>query len=147
MFEAHRTITALEEVEVPAGLDNLPSAPGAEEETRRDPGFQLPASLWSALLACYVVFFAGIVFGTAGSGKAIMAIAISALYAAMFFGLARVMARQAGPEPRSPLAQGRPLDTWCGPMSPAAVYGQILSVPIALAFFGLAIGVIAHAVG
>ena len=70
-------------------------------------------------------------------------IVISVLYTAMFFGVARVLARQGGPDARSPLLRGAPLPTWCGPMDRTAVYGQILIVPLAVALFGFGIAVIA----
>ena len=34
------------------------------------------------------------------------------------------------------------LDTWTGPMSPGAVAGQILTIPVCLALFGVIIAVI-----
>ncbi len=64
----------------------------------------------------------------------------------MFFGLARVIARQAGPDARSPLLRGQALPTWCGPMEAGAVYGQMLVVPAAVALFGVGIAVIAATV-
>lgn len=118
---------------VPAGV-----AP-AQPEARR---FELPASVWVGMLASYAVFFLAITLATGGSARAIFAIVISLLYTAMYFGLARVIARQAGPDARSPLLRGEALPTWCGPMDAQAVYGQILVVPMAVALFGVGIAVI-----
>lgn len=111
----------------------------AQPENRR---FELPGSVWAGMLASYAVFFASITMATGGSGRAVFAIIISILYTAMFFGVARIIARQAGPDGRSPLLGDRPLQTWCGPMDSTAVYGQILVVPMAVAGFGLGIAVI-----
>lgn len=111
----------------------------AQPENRR---FQLPGSIWIGMTSSYAVFFASITLATGGSGHALLAITVSILYTVMFFGLARVIARQAGPDARSPLLRGEPLQTWCGPMNAKAVYGQILVVPAAIAFFGFAIAVI-----
>ena len=124
------------EIEVAAGATPLPAQP----EARR---FELPASVWVGMLASYAVFFLCITLATGGSGRAVFAIVISVLYTVMFFGLARVIARQAGPDARSPLLRGAPLPTWCGPMDAKAVYGQILVVPAAVALFGFGIAVIA----
>lgn len=105
-------------------------------------GFQLPRWVWSGMIASYVVFFAAITVTTWGSGHALFAIVVSILYAVMFFGLARVISKQAGREQASPLARHEPLQTWSGPMQPGAVYGQILVVPAAIACFAVGIAVV-----
>ncbi|HSG56860.1 MAG TPA: hypothetical protein VLA45_15535 [Paracoccaceae bacterium] len=111
----------------------------AQPENRR---FELPANIWVGMIASYVVFFAAVTLATGGSRHARFAIVISILYTVVFFGVARIIARQAGPDGRSPLLRGHPLQTWCGPMDRTAVYGQILVVPMAVAAFGLGIAVI-----
>ncbi|MXO71593.1 hypothetical protein [Alteraurantiacibacter buctensis] len=115
------------------------ASPPAQPEARR---FELPRSVWAGMLASYGVFFAAITIATGGSGQSVFAIVISLLYTAMYFGLARVIARQAGPDAKSPLLRGEALPTWCGPMDAKAVYGQILVVPMAVALFGVGIAVI-----
>lgn len=110
-------------------------------------GFQLPKTVWTGMLACYGVFFAAIWVATGGSGAARFAIIISVLYTAVYFGIARIGARQAGPEDLSPLEHGKMLDTWTGLMDSKAVYGQVLAVPFAVAFFGVAVLVITLAIG
>lgn len=115
----------------------------AQPEHRR---FEIPGAVWVGMVASYAVFFAAITTATGGSGHAVFAIVISILYTAMFFGLARVIARQAGPDARSPLLRGQALPTWCGPMEAGAVYGQMLVVPAAVALFGVGIAVIAATV-
>ena len=121
-----------------------PLTPGpVQPEWRR---FELPRSVWAGMLASYAVFFVSITVATGGSGHALFAIAISVLYTAMFFGVARIIARQGGADGRSPLLRGEALPTWCGPMQAKAVYGQILVVPMAVALFGVGIAVICAAV-
>lgn len=110
-------------------------------------GFQFPRRIWLAMFACYATFFIAIAIATGGSGPARFAIIISVLYTAIYFGVARFAARQAGPEARSPLDQGKMLDTWTGPMDKESVYGQVLIVPFAVSLFGLAILVIALSTG
>lgn len=119
-----------------------PAAP-AQPESRR---FELPGTVWGAMFACYAVFFAAVTVATGGSGHALFAIAISVLYAAMFFGTALVLARQGAAQPSSPLDRAQALPTWTGPMSARAVYGQVLVVPASIALFGVAISVICAAV-
>lgn len=145
MFEQHDTDFARfadpVEFELPSTPGILPevTAAPAQPEHRR---FELPANIWVGMIGSYVVFFAAIAFATGGSGHARFAIVISILYTAIFFGVARILARQAGPDARSPLLRGDPLQTWCGPMDARAVYGQVLVVPMAVAAFGLGIAVI-----
>lgn len=146
MFEQARQFTAdRTELTDPAQRPSLtlvpasPAATPAQPEARR---FELPGSVWAGMLGSYAVFFAAITLATGAGGRAIFAIVISVLYTVMYFGLARVIARQAGPDARSPLLRGDPLPTWCGPMDATAVYGQVLVVPLAVALFGLGIAVI-----
>lgn len=105
-------------------------------------GFELPRSVWISMLGCYAVFFIAIAIATGGSGSARFAIVVSVLFTTMYFGTARVAARQAGREACSPLERGEDLQTWCGPMERTTVYGQILVVPAAIALFGIGIAVI-----
>lgn len=147
MFEDPRPFVFDEAVAVavPAdGPDALhPAAAPAQPEHRR---FEIPGAVWGAMIGSYVLFFAAITMATGGSGHAVFAIVISILYTVMFFGLASIIARQAGPDARSPLLRGEALPTWCGPMQAGAVYGQMLVVPAAVALFGVGIAVIVAAV-
>jgi hypothetical protein len=106
------------------------------------PGFQLPASVWKLMVACYVIFFGGMTALVAGSGYALFMVVISALYAVVFFGTGTILANLSGENDRSPLDDGQALPTWCGPMSRGAVYGQVLIVPIGIAMFGVAVALI-----
>lgn len=101
------------------------------------PGFQLPARLWSAMFALYAVFFVAMAGVVGGKGPGLFMVAISAIYAIVYFGTASVLANLPGAADRSPLDEGRPLQTWCGPMSGHAVYGQVLIVPLAVEVFGV----------
>ncbi len=105
-------------------------------------GFQLPRRLWLSMFTCYAIFFGFIAIATGGSGAARFAIVVSALYTLVYFGVARIGARQAGPEVPSPLERGRALMTWTGPMEPRAVYAQILIVPAVIAFFAIGIAIL-----
>ncbi len=112
----------------------------------RPAGFEFPTRLWGAMLACYAMFFGAILAATGGSGSARFAIVISVLYTAVYFGVGRIIAKQA-PDPKpSPLDRGKPLATWTGPMDGKAVFGQVLIVPIAVALFGCAILLIRFAI-
>lgn len=111
-------------------------------------GFQIPPGIWLAMFACYGIFFLAIAAATAWSGHARFAIAISLLYTAMYFGVARVLAAIGGPERPSPLLRrSGVLQTSSGPMDYHAVAGQILAVPFGLALFGVAIALIRAMVG
>lgn len=109
------------------------------------PGFQLPASVWRLMVGCYVVFFAGMTALVAGSGLALFMVAISVLYAIVFFGVSTVLANLSGVGGSSPLDRGDALPTWCGPMKRGAVYGQVLIVPAGIALFGVAVALIGAA--
>lgn len=104
--------------------------------------FEMPAVIWRAMVACYAVFLLALL-GATGGAHATFAIVISAIYVTMFFGTARVMLREARPQPRSPLdRRGAVLQTIYGPLTRREVYGQVLIVPAAIAFFGIAIAVL-----
>ncbi len=149
MFE-ERSIVAEREAVLEAELQPLESILqplAAAPVAPKNAGFQLPREVWTAMLACYAVFFAAIFAATGGSGAARFAIVVSALYTAVYFGVARIGARQAGKETESPLEQGKMLDTWTGLMDKRAVYGQILIVPLAVALFSVGILIICLFIG
>jgi hypothetical protein len=110
----------------------------AQPEKRR---FELPVAIWVGMLASYAVFFASMISVAGGSGHAAFAVVISIGYTIVFFGVSRLIARQAGPDAPSPLLRGKDMPTWCGPMESKAVYGQILIVPMAVAAFGIGIAI------
>ena len=108
--------------------------------------FELPSAVWITMIGSYVVFLLALL-GATGGASAAFAIAISAFYVAMFFGTARALLRQAPSQPDSPLQRtGAVLQTAFGPLTLREVYGQVLVVPVAVAFFGIAIAVISATV-
>ena len=106
------------------------------------PGFQLPATVWKLMIGCYIIFFGGMAALVAGSGYALFMVAISCLYALIFFVTSAVLANLSGNHDTSPLHRGKALPTWCGPMDRNAVYGQVLVVPAGIALFGAAVALI-----
>lgn len=127
-------------VEVPAEVNDNEVVLAPLEGERRT--FELPANVWRVMVGSYAIFLAALL-GATGGGHAGFAIAISAIYVTMFFGTAHVILRQAPPQPRSPLERaGTVLQTVYGPLARHEVFGQVLIVPIAIAFFGVAIAVI-----
>lgn len=109
--------------------------------------FELPSRVWRTMLACYGIFFVAMTLALGSGGMALFSIVVSALYAAVFFGVAAIIARQNPARDRSPLDSKGVLQTWCGPMDRKAVYGQILVIPGAVALFGTAAAVIIMASG
>lgn len=104
--------------------------------------FELPRWVWRVMFACYPVFLIALLAATNGA-HAGFAIAVSAIYVTMFFGTAKVMLGQGPKQPRSPLNNsGGVLQTIYGPLARSEVIGQVLVVPAAVAFFGIAIAVI-----
>lgn len=129
------SMAALENTALP-----FPAPPAISAPENR--GFEFPRRIWLLMLACYAVFFASIFIATGGSGTARFVIVISVLYTAIYFGVARICAAQAGPEVPSPLDRRRALHTNSGPMDGKSVFGQVLIVPIAIAVFGVSILII-----
>lgn len=109
-------------------------------------GFEVPSGIWMAMVACYGVFISAMLAATAG-GYATFSIVIAVVYLAMFFGVARLLVKEGPEQPRSPLARyGGVLPTIYGPLARGEVAAQMLVVPMAIAFFGVAILVIRLAV-
>lgn len=119
--------------------DNPPSEARQQPEPRT---FELPPAVWALMVACYALFLLALL-GATGGAHAALAIAVSATYVAMFFGTARVIMRQAQPQPSSPIQRADSvLNTAYGPLARGEVYCQVLIVPAAVAFFGAAIALI-----
>jgi hypothetical protein len=109
-------------------------------------GFEVPPGIWTAMVACYGVFIAAVLAATAG-GYATFSIVIAVIYLVMFFGVTKLMVKEGPEQPRSPLARhGGVLRTIYGPLARGEVAAQMLVVPMAIAFFGVAILVIRLAV-
>jgi hypothetical protein len=109
---------------------------------------QVPAAIWRVMFACYGIFLGGLLHATGRDGEALFMIAISTGYTILYFGLSGVLIGLDGhgARPGQTAARGD-LDTWTGPMSPGAVAGQILTIPVCLALFGVIIAVIRAIVG
>lgn len=104
---------------------------------------ELPGWIWGVMIASYGTFFAGLLMATGHDGEALFALTVSGLFAAMYFGTARVLLGLSPTRQPSRFARGlAPLQTWTGPMNTAAVAAQVLTVPLCLAFFGIAAAVI-----
>ncbi len=105
--------------------------------------FGIPAIIWGSMAASYALFFLGLVAGTGHDGRALFMIAISTLYAVMYFGTAFALnsLSGSGQNEKSQWIKGK-FDTFTGRMSFGAVYGQMLVVPMVFAFFGISIAII-----
>lgn len=109
-------------------------------------GFEVPSGIWTAMIACYGVFIAAILAATAG-GYATFSIVIAVVYLAMFFGVTKLLVKEGPEQPRSPLERhGGMLRTIYGPLARREVAAQMLVVPVAIAFFGVAVLVIRLAI-
>jgi len=103
---------------------------------------EIPNYIWLIMFACYAVFFGALLVATGRETGAIFMIVISILYALVYFGVATVLFSQNKPSNRLLFSKGiGPLMTNTGPMSKGAVAGQILTIPLCLSLFGIAIAV------
>lgn len=111
-------------------------------------GSGMPGWIWRTMLGAYAVFFGGLFLATGRDSASIFVLVISIGYTIVYFGTARVLL-EVNPAP-SPDRFERGLgdmQTWTGPMSRGAVAAQVLTVPLCLALFGLAIVFIRNTVG
>ncbi|MEL1252033.1 hypothetical protein [Aurantiacibacter gilvus] len=120
--------------------ESAPPKPDAVQPEAR--GFELPARIWLAMVACYGLFLASMVAALGSSGKALLSIAVSIVYVTVFFAVSRIMVAQNPGRAPSPLDRDGFLMTHFGPMDRKAVYGQILVVPLAVALFGMTVAAI-----
>lgn len=124
----------------------LTAAPMAAQPEART--FGIPKIIWASMAASYALFFFGLILGTGHDGRALFMIAISMLYAVMYFGTAFVLnslGASGRTKQKSQWIKGQ-FDTFTGKMSFGAVYGQMLVVPIVFAIFGIGIAIIRSAV-
>lgn len=121
------------------------AAPGPALPEHSD--FEFPRWVWAVMLGGYGTFLGGLLAATAGNGRAEFAIAISAIYVAMFFGTACVLANIDGRRVGAFNRSGGKLQTLTSPMDTRSVAGQVLVLPVLLGFFGVAIAVIRAIVG
>lgn len=124
------------------------SVESATSPTAEHGGSGMPGWIWQTMLGAYALFFGGLFLATGRDSASIFVLVISIGYTIMYFGTARVLL-EVNPAP-TPDRFERGLDdlqTWTGPMSRGAVAAQVLTVPLCLALFGLAIMIIRTAVG
>ena len=120
------------------------AAPRSSEHS----GTEFPAWIWGTMIAAYGVFFAGLILATGRDGPARFVLAISIGFALVYFTCARLLLALTPARTTSDFARGlKPLQTWTGPMGTASVAAQVLTVPLCVAFFGLAILTIRAFVG
>jgi len=113
-----------------------------EPPSHPDNDLELPGWMWRAMGLAYGVFFTGLWLATGHGAAAIFALVISIGYAGMYFGTARILIRQnLTPDDHGIARLGDQLCTWTGPMNQRAVAVQVLAIPAALAFFGVAFAV------
>lgn len=105
-------------------------------------GFEIPAPIWVAMVSFYAVMLTALLAATGGAHAA-FAIAISAVYVAMFFGTARALLQVGPRQSPSPLARAHgALATLYGPLKMSEVAIQMLIVPGLIAGFAVAVAVI-----
>jgi hypothetical protein len=104
---------------------------------------EFPAWVWHAMFVGYGVFFACMILATGKDLHALFAIVVSIGYTVMYFAAASILVGLKPARRTSDFARGvAPLQTYTGPMSMNAVFGQVLVIPICLALFGLAVAII-----
>lgn len=106
--------------------------------------FEFPRLIWVTMFALYATFFAAMVLATGHGASANFALTISVGYTLVYFGVATILNRvnrSARHGPNS-LDRGEGIVTATGWMSNAAVYGQVLVVPLALVLFAIGFAVI-----
>lgn len=106
--------------------------------------FELPASIWAAMIGCYVVLLSGLLVATGFGARATMMIVISAIYIAIFFGVSSIVNAISGNVGEAGFREGHDgtLQTLTGPLPASSVAVQVLIVPLAFAFLGAAFAVI-----
>lgn len=109
--------------------------------------FDLPRVIHAAYIGCFVAFLA-ITGGMFMTGELVLPFAIFVIYLAMFFGVPLVMARMM-PDTRPIRWQqfrDRGIVVETGPCSADAALWQVMTVPVLIVFWGLAVAVIVTAV-
>lgn len=110
--------------------------------------FDLPRMIHAAYIGCFVAFLT-ITGGVFMTGELILPFAVFFIYLAMFFGIPLLMARMV-PGPATPTRwhqfreRGIVLET--GPCAADAAIWQVLTVPVLIVFWGIAVAVIVAAV-
>ncbi|MCL4671586.1 hypothetical protein [Qipengyuania zhejiangensis] len=116
-----------------------PSGPAQPEHS----DMEFPAWIWAVMFAGYGVFFVCMILATGNDLHALFAIIVSIGYTVIYFAAASILVGLKPSRRRSDFARGvAPLQTYTGPMSMKAVFGQVLVIPICLALFGFAVVII-----
>ena len=128
-------------VEIASEIRELPLYRAPSHEVRT---FELPASVWIAMFACYAIFFAALFVATGHGTAAIFALLVSIAYTVMYFGTAAIL-NGVGAAERQVLPPAGPFDgfaTQAGWMDNRAALAQILTVPVLLAVFACSFALI-----
>jgi hypothetical protein len=116
------------------GFVTNPDIIPAAHRTSEPRTFELPMAIWYSMFACYAVFFGALLAVTGRDAGTVFVIMISMAYAVMYFGTAALL-NSISPKTEQIKSKVN-IDTYTGPMSFAAAYAQILTVPILVAVFG-----------
>ncbi len=133
-----------------SGEAALHTAPPAEAPRRSSEhaGTEFPAWIWGTMIAAYAVFFTGMILATGRDGDTRFVLVISIGFALVYFTCARLLLALKPARSASDFSRRlKPLQTWTGTMGMGAVAAQVLTVPLCIAFFGLAILAIRAFVG
>ncbi|OQW80555.1 MAG: hypothetical protein BVN32_01540 [Proteobacteria bacterium ST_bin14] len=130
----------------PAYATVIETAPPPElaHRSHESRSFEMPRGIWAVMFGAYAVFFLAMLAATRGDGGAVFVIVISAAYAAMYFGTATVLKTVGDTMPATPAAT-HDFETLTGRLSYGAGFAQILTVPLMIALFGVAIAIISLA--
>jgi hypothetical protein len=132
-----------------ARIVDQPAAPPARHQVETDRNFGLPTALFGVTIACYLGFL--VIVGTAFAGPMLaipMTVIVLLIMAA--FGVPAVWTRlrdnASGPQTLGEF-ETRGIITNTGRLAPRDAAIQVLILPVLLVFWGIAIAVIAAAVG
>lgn len=148
----HGTTALRKEIDTPL-MDQgdpmpVPASPVAQAEAWRHPA-DMPVAVHKLALACWAAFLAvfWITFGI--SGNAEFMVAISTVYAIVFFSVPAILTSMFPAEKREhrdlPAFLNGRFDTLYGPIGGFDALVQVIIVPLALTLGGIAIGFIIHA--
>lgn len=143
MFDVQPTETDFAEIDLAE-----PTPLGARPRSAEHADLEMPGWIWRVMIAAYGTYFAGLLIATGRDREALFALTVSFGFAVIYFSTSGLLAGLNPSRRPSLFSRGlAPLQTWTGPMSTGAVAAQVLTVPLCLAFFGLAFAVIRAVVG
>lgn len=108
----------------------------------------VPAAVGVAILAAYGLMMAGFLTFFAGSAENLLAVAVDAVYLAMYLGVPAAMFMVERRKPRITWFQflNKGLITWTGHVGGREAVAQILTIPLTIAGGVFGVGLIAHLV-